>query len=133
MGLAENIKKFRTAHHMDQKALGEVLHVSDKTISSWECGRTEPKMGMIQSMAEIFGVDKTDIIEGRVYESFDNPNDFELAWHRSGGGRHPIELSDLEYEIVLAYRSKGIETQNNICKLLDIDPRKNASKSSKEA
>lgn len=133
MGLAENIKKFRTAYHMDQKELGKALNVSDKTISSWECGRTEPKIGMIQSMADIFGVDKTDIINGRIYETFDNQNDFELAWHRSGGGRHPIELSDLEHEIVLAYRCADTGTQNNICKLLDIDPRKNDSNSLREA
>ena len=64
MNIAENIKKFRLSMKMEQQDLADRLHISNKTVSSWECGRTEPKMGMIEAMAEIFGCSKTDLIDG---------------------------------------------------------------------
>mgnify|MGYP002515853669 CR=1 FL=1 len=124
MGLGENIKKFRIAYGMDQKELGKALNVSDKTISSWECGRTEPKMGMVEKVAEVFGVKKTDIVEGQVYETYSNPEAFEYAWHKAGGGRHPIQLSDHEYELVISYRYADKHIQNSIDMLLKINSNK---------
>lgn len=134
MGIGENIRKFRNAHAMDQKYLGELLHVSDKTISSWECGRTEPKIGMIENIAEIFGVTKNDILEGNVYASYSTPDEFELAWHKSKGGRHPLDLTDVEYELVLAFRCADTITKRNILRIFGLETKeKNDSSSSKEA
>lgn len=120
MGLGENIKKYRMAYSMDQKELGKALNVSDKTVSSWECERTEPKIGMLERIAEVFGVTKTDIIEGRIYKSYNSPEEFELDWRKLGGGRHPIELSDTEHEIILSYRVASDGIKDSINKLLDI-------------
>lgn len=109
MGIGENIRKFRIAHNMEQKELGKALNVSDKTISSWECGRTEPKMGMIQSIAELFGVETSDIIEGRVYNGYDSAEEFEQAWHKLGGGKHPnyeMEYISSEDHIVIEVLQK---------------------------
>lgn len=38
-------------------------------------------------------------------ESFDTSADYELAWDRSGGGRHSIELSPEEHTLILEYRA----------------------------
>lgn len=62
MDIANNIKKYRMALHMEQAELAERLHISNKTISSWECGRTEPKMGMVEQMCRIFGCTKDELI-----------------------------------------------------------------------
>ena len=64
MNIGENIKAMRKKHGMEQSDLGERLHVSNKTISSWECGRTEPKMGMIEAMCDVFGCEKSVLIDG---------------------------------------------------------------------
>lgn len=81
MNIGENIRLLRQAHKMEQRDLADRLHISDKTISSWECGRTEPKMGMIEEMAEIFGISKCEIIEGpgpvqksQNYDFFQDPH-----------------------------------------------------------
>lgn len=62
MDIANNIKKYRLSMHMEQSELAEKLHISNKTISSWECGRTEPKMGMVEAMCRIFGCTKDELI-----------------------------------------------------------------------
>ena len=53
---------------MEQSDLAERLHISNKTVSSWECGRTEPRMGMIENMCKVFGCQKTDLIDGEQTE-----------------------------------------------------------------
>lgn len=64
---------------MEQKELAERLHLSNKTISSWECGRTEPNIGMIESLATVFGVSKSDLIDGAAAapEKIDTSTDLE--------------------------------------------------------
>ena len=63
--VGENIKSFRKKNKMMQQELAELLNVSHATVSSWEIGRTEPKMGMIEKMCEIFGCEKSELIDGK--------------------------------------------------------------------
>ena len=127
--ISENIKRVRTEKHMEQKDLADKLNVSNKTVSSWECGRTEPRMGMIEKLCQALGCTKADLIEPHV-KTFDAPATFELALHKNGGEVHPLNLSYLERELVLAFRVVDPTTQDNICKLLDI---KKDSESLREA
>lgn len=127
--VSENIKRVRTEKHMDQKDLADKLNVSNKTVSSWECGRTEPKMGMIEKLCQALGCTKADLIESPA-KTFDAFATFELALHKNEGETHPLNLSYLERELVLAFRAVDPTTQDNICKLLDI---KKDSESLKEA
>ena len=69
MGIGENIKKLRKQHNMEQKDLAKKLNISDKTVSSWERDRTEPKIGMIEKMCEVFDCEKTEIIGGELSSS----------------------------------------------------------------
>lgn len=64
MNIGKNIKYYRKKLNIDQKELAIKLCVSDKTISSWECGRTEPKMGMVEMLADVFGITKSDLLGG---------------------------------------------------------------------
>lgn len=64
MNIGKNIKQMRESLGMEQQELAEKLNISNKTISSWECGRTEPKMGMIELMCNVFGCEKTVLIDG---------------------------------------------------------------------
>jgi len=68
--IAEMIKKMREQNKMGQDELGSRLGISGKTISSWENKRSQPRMGMIKDMANIFNVSTdmmvygTDMIKG---------------------------------------------------------------------
>lgn len=58
------IKKLREQKGMNQEDLGDIVGVSDKTVSSWEINRTEPKMGIVQQLADYFQVTTDYLIKG---------------------------------------------------------------------
>lgn len=62
MSIGDNIKKWRELRNLKQSELAELLGVSDKTVSSWEINRTEPKMGMVEKISSALHCKKTDII-----------------------------------------------------------------------
>jgi len=61
--ISDNIRRLREREGIEQLELAERLGISNKTISSWECGRTEPRIGMIERIADALGCTKADIIE----------------------------------------------------------------------
>lgn len=96
--IGDNIKKIREEKGLSQKDLADKLFVSDKTISSWEINRTEPKMGMIEAICIALQCQKSDII----------------------GGDSQMKLSPHERAVIIAYRqNKGM--QEAVDKLLGID------------
>lgn len=60
--VGKRIKQLRESRGLNQIDFSVILGVSDKTISSWEIGRTEPNMRMIQKIADYFGVTTDEII-----------------------------------------------------------------------
>ncbi len=66
MSIGENIRRLRLARGMSQTELAEKLGVSNKTVSSWESdvGAKTPRMGVIEKLAAVFGVNKSELIDG---------------------------------------------------------------------
>lgn len=62
MGIGNNIKKLREVCNLTQIELATMIGVSDKTVSSWEINRTEPKIDMIEKISIALNCKKTDII-----------------------------------------------------------------------
>lgn len=62
MSIGDNIKKVRELRSLTQSDLAILIGVSDKTVSSWEINRTEPKMGMIEKICVSLKCKKSDII-----------------------------------------------------------------------
>lgn len=54
---ALKLKELRRSKNMTQKQLADMLCVSDKNISKWECGRSTPDVFYLQEICEIFGVE----------------------------------------------------------------------------
>lgn len=52
--LGEKIKKIRISNNLKQSELGDMLFVSEKTISSWENNRTVPDLNMIYKISDYF-------------------------------------------------------------------------------
>lgn len=71
MGIGNNIKKWREFRNLKQTELAEMIGVSDKTVSSWEINRTEPKMGMVEKICAALNCKKTDIIGENIAEETD--------------------------------------------------------------
>lgn len=68
------IKQLREQRGINQEELGSVVGVSDKTVSSWEINRTEPKMGIVQQLADYFNVSTDYLIKGNSTDLQDELN-----------------------------------------------------------
>ena len=126
MEMGERIQQKRKEKNLTMQELADLLHVGRSAVNKWEKGHVKNiKRNTIKEMAKIFDCNPAWLLcytdDETPYGTFSTPEEFELAWHRSGGGRHPIELSDLEHEMVLAYRCVDDGTRKNILKLLDIE------------
>lgn len=64
MEIRSRIKEFRNYNNLTQKELGKQLSVSDKTISSWETGRTYPDVSMIIELSNIFNLSLDEFLKG---------------------------------------------------------------------
>lgn len=65
MAFADKLKKYRTDLSLNQAELAEKIGVSQKTISSWEVGRSEPVMGEVVKLCKIFDCSIADLTETR--------------------------------------------------------------------
>ena len=130
MNIGENIKKFRKEKGYDQMKLAELLNVSNRTVSSWEIGRTEPNMGMVENIASVLEISKTDLING-----FVDLKSLKSSLPKSDAPSFTIEelqLLDLFRTLPDAKRSEVIQ----YCKFLASEAKREKKKdtaSSKEA
>ena len=58
------IAALRKVNGMTQKELGDLLYVSDKTISRWERDESVPDLQLIPVIAEIFGITTDELLRG---------------------------------------------------------------------
>ncbi len=61
MALGENIAKLRKAACMTQADLGKELNISAQAVSKWEKDLSEPDMGTMKKICEIFGVSMDEL------------------------------------------------------------------------
>ncbi|GCF92622.1 hypothetical protein NRIC_05130 [Enterococcus florum] len=66
MSIGTNISLKRKEQGWTQKQLSERLHVSDKTISSWETERTYPDISALIQLSETFDLSLDQLIKGDV-------------------------------------------------------------------
>lgn len=61
--IGNNIKSLRIEKGISQKELAEKLNVSNKTISHWESGYTEPPIAVITKLKKILDVSYEELLE----------------------------------------------------------------------
>ncbi len=61
--IGDKVKELRKEYQLTQKELAEVLQVSDRTISHWEAGYTEPPLRMVVLLKEYFKVSYEELLE----------------------------------------------------------------------
>ncbi len=62
--ISKNIKRLRLLQNMSQEEIAQKLFVSRQAVSSWENGRTQPDLEMIQKLSELFGVQVEELLYG---------------------------------------------------------------------
>ena len=119
MDVGGTIKKFRIANKLKQSELADMLQVTAQAVSSWERNRTQPNMKTIEKMCQIFKCKKSDFLDDAPM-TFDSPIEFEIEWNRIGGGRHPLELTDFEYRMLLYFRALTKDKKDFIFEMLKL-------------
>lgn len=65
MAFADRLKKFRTDLDMKQEELADKIGVSQKTISSWEVGRSEPTMREVAKLCKVLDCTVEELTDTR--------------------------------------------------------------------
>lgn len=60
------LQQLRKEQHLSQQELADLLHVSNKTISKWECGHGLPDASLWNAIAQQFHVDLSQFINGEL-------------------------------------------------------------------
>lgn len=63
MGLAENIRKFRTDADLTQAKLADLVGVTRATVTQWETGWSQPRMGAVEKLSEVLGVSMSKLVD----------------------------------------------------------------------
>ncbi|WP_232229177.1 helix-turn-helix transcriptional regulator [Paenibacillus zanthoxyli] len=63
LGIAENLKILRKRYGLTQQELAEIAGVTNKAVSAWESGISEPRMGAIERISRHFNIKKSNLIE----------------------------------------------------------------------
>ena len=62
--IGANISKIRGDNNLNQKQFGEKIGYSQRTISDWEKGNTEPNICAIRKICKIFDISYEELIDG---------------------------------------------------------------------
>lgn len=65
MAFSDRLKKYRTDMDMKQEELADKIGVSQKTISSWEVGRSEPTMREVTKLCKVLDCTVEDLTDTR--------------------------------------------------------------------
>ena len=65
--ISEMIEKYMRLNKMTQSQLAEKLGKAESSVSMWISGKMTPRMGVIQKMADIFGITTDQLIFGDDY------------------------------------------------------------------
>lgn len=62
--LGKYIAEYRKKNKLTQQKLADILYVSNKTVSRWELGHTEPDLDQVARLAELMGL-SVDVLLGK--------------------------------------------------------------------
>ena len=58
------IAEIRRSQDLTQKQLAEILSISDKTVSKWECGKGLPEVSLMLPLCDALGISVNDLLSG---------------------------------------------------------------------
>lgn len=63
------IRRLRNERGLTQAELAELLHVSAKAVSKWECGRGAPELSLLPGLAKALNTDMSSLLKGEMEEN----------------------------------------------------------------
>lgn len=63
--IGQFMKEMRTEKGLTQAVLAEQLHVSDKTVSKWENGKSMPEPSLMMTLCEILEISVSELLNGQ--------------------------------------------------------------------
>ena len=81
------ISALRQAKGLTQKQLGDMLYVSNKTVSRWERDECLPDLNLIPAIAEIFDITSDELLRGERSRPEDSANPAPARLHGRAGKR----------------------------------------------
>jgi repressor LexA len=67
--LAENLEYYLNKYDMQKKELAQRIGVGQSTVTDWCKARAYPRMDKVQKVAEVFGIEMSDLVEIRGIEN----------------------------------------------------------------
>ncbi|MFP3154429.1 helix-turn-helix domain-containing protein [Lachnospiraceae bacterium ZAX-1] len=116
---SKNLNKLLSKFEKTQKEVADAIGVLPQTFNTWCVGQSIPRMGKVQSLADYFGVPKSDLIDTRDGEEnqgyyinddarelaqflFENPN-YRVLFDAS----RKVKKEDIEFVKDFLDRMKG--------------------------
>ncbi|MFO3691815.1 S24 family peptidase [Staphylococcus felis] len=97
--IAKNIRRFLNDSNMSQKKLAELINIKPSTLSDYLNLRSNPSHGVIQRIADVFGVGKSDIDT-----TYKDENDITSIYD---------QLTPPRQKRVLDFATEQLDEQNN--------------------
>ena len=102
------ITESRRAKDLTQRQLADLLSISDKTVSKWECGKGLPEVSLMLPLCAALDMTVNDLLSGERISSTDyqkkaegNMLDLIKKMRKTGKGWHcpslPVQLRSLPY------------------------------------
>lgn len=114
MSFAWNLKTIRTQAQLTQGELAEKVGASQKTISSWETGRTEPTMGDVLKLCDALGCTMDKLTGEKTYSIDDITFDDVLLKVRTMSLQNLYALrKEIDHSIDDMRRLEEIEKERN--------------------
>ena len=64
MKIGKFIASKRKEKNLTQNQLAELLHVTDRAVSKWECGRSAPDSSIMLELCKILGINVNELLSG---------------------------------------------------------------------
>ncbi|GEQ04520.1 XRE family transcriptional regulator [Staphylococcus gallinarum] len=103
--IANNIRKYLKETEMTQKQLAELIDIKPSTLSDYLNLRSNPSHGVIQKIADVFGIVKSDIDT-----TYKEDNDITTVYN---------QLTPPRQENVLTYAEGQLKEQNKVTSIDD--------------
>lgn len=123
MSISKNIVKLRSVFDVSQKELAHIAGVSRSAVAHWESGQTTPRMTVLQTIADHFGITKANLLE-------DNGMDNVRINTQTSTGNNNVniqnnydacttdQLNEYEKDIIQIFRTLPIRNQAEVISTL---------------
>lgn len=107
-----NLKRYREARNLTQKALADKLNISRQAYSNYETGKRDPDLGLLARLCDVYDITLDELV--RQPFSYDGLKEPKVPYHicYRENSDDILYLTDEEIQFVLEYRSAEWERQH---------------------